>query len=100
MGDRYVKSDDGKKMFYIDSTNFYGWAMSQSLPHIEIKIWLGHCSCYVERLEEILNTPDDSQSGYFLEVELSYPYKIRENTKKLSWLLKIENLILIILHHT
>ena len=31
MGDRYVKSDDNKKILYVDAINFYGWAMSHSL---------------------------------------------------------------------
>ena len=28
-------------------------------------------------LEDILNTPDDSDIGYFVEVDLSYPDKIK-----------------------
>ena len=31
MGDRYVKSDDNKKIIYMDATNFYGHSMSQML---------------------------------------------------------------------
>ena len=38
MSNRYVKSDDKKKMLYIDSKNRYGHSMSQPLPYIEIKI--------------------------------------------------------------
>ena len=36
MGDRYVKSDENKKIFCVDANNLYGWAMSQSLPYGEI----------------------------------------------------------------
>ena len=32
MRDRYVKSDENKKILYIDANNLYGWAMSQPLP--------------------------------------------------------------------
>ena len=32
-------------------------------------------------LEEILNTPDDNETGYFIEVDLRYPDNIKENTK-------------------
>ena len=28
MGDRYVQSDNNKKILYIDAKNLYGWAMS------------------------------------------------------------------------
>ena len=33
-------------------------------------------------LEEILNTPDVSDIGYFLEVDLEYPYNIRDKTRQ------------------
>ena len=29
MGGRYVKSEENKKILYIDANNLYGWAMSQ-----------------------------------------------------------------------
>ena len=38
MGDRFVKSDQNKKIKYIDAINLYGHAMSQSLPYDEIKV--------------------------------------------------------------
>ena len=42
MGDRYVKSDENKKILYIDATNIYGHSMSQFLPYDEIEMWHGH----------------------------------------------------------
>ena len=36
-GDRYVKSDENKKILYMDATNLYGHSMSQMLPYDEIK---------------------------------------------------------------
>ena len=36
MGDRYVKSDDNKKILYIDANNLYGWAMSVNIYHMMI----------------------------------------------------------------
>ena len=53
MGDRYVESDE-KKILYVDANNLYGWAMSESLPYDEI-----NSDSNVE-IEDILNTPDDS----------------------------------------
>ena len=50
MGDRYVKSDENKKILYIDANNLYGYAMCQSLPYDEIKIIENY------KLEDILNT--------------------------------------------
>ena len=35
----------------------------------------------IAKLEDILNTPDDSDIGYFIEVGLKYPDNINEKTK-------------------
>ena len=76
MGDRYIKSDKNKNILCVDCTNLYGYSMSQSLPYDDIKSETENVC-----LEEILNTPDDSDIGYFLEVDLEYPYNIRQRTK-------------------
>ena len=75
-GDRYVRSDENKKILYPDCTNFSGHSMSQPLPYDEIKF-----DNTVE-LEDILNTSDDSDIGYLIEVDLKYPDNIKEKTKK------------------
>ena len=71
-GDRYVKSDENKKILYMDATNLYGHSMPQMFSYDEIKFEKDIC------LEEILNTPDDNEIGYFFEVDLKYP----DNKKK------------------
>ena len=76
MGDRYVKSDKIKNILYFDATDLYGFSMSQALPYDEIKFETENVC-----LEEILNTSDDNDKGYFLEVDLEYPYNIRQKTK-------------------
>ena len=76
MGDRYVKSDKDKNIIYVDATNLYGFAMSQPLPYDNIKFETENVC-----LEGISNTPDDSDIGYFLEVDLEYPHNIRQKTK-------------------
>ena len=75
MGDRYIKSDDNKKILYIDANNLYGHPMSQYLPYDEIKFDNN------VTLEDIINTPDDSDIGYFVEVDLKYPDSIKQKTK-------------------
>ena len=79
--DRYVKSDEIKKIIYMDATNLYGHSMSQMLPSDEIEMWHGHPDLYMDKLEEILNTPDDNDIGYFIEVDLKYLDHIKEKTK-------------------
>ena len=62
-GDRYVKSGENKKIIYVDATNLYGHSMSQMLPYDDTEMWHGHPDLYMNWLEEILNTPDDSDIG-------------------------------------
>ena len=64
MGDRYIRSDENKKILYFDANNLYGYAMSQPLPYDEIKYDNN------VNLEEILNTPDDGAIAYLIEVDL------------------------------
>ena len=85
MVDRYVKSDHNKKVLYIDANNLYGHSMSQPLPYDEIKF---HKSV---KLEDILNNPDESDIGYFVEVDLSYPDNIRQKTKHFPFAPEIFN---------
>ena len=78
MGNRYVQSDENKKILYIDANNLYGHSMSELLPFDEI--------IYINiKLEDILNTPDDSDIGYFIEIDLKNPDKIKEKTKNLPF---------------
>ena len=66
MNDRHVKSDDNKKILYVDANNLYGHSMSQLLLYDEIQMWYGVPDLYLNKLEENLNTPDDSDIRYFL----------------------------------
>ena len=57
MGNRYIKLDENKTVLYIDANNLYGWAMSEYLPYDEIKFDRN------VKLEDVLDTPDDSDIG-------------------------------------
>ena len=79
MGDRFVESNENKQILYIDANNLYGWAMSQYLPTGDKKIKL--CCEYDSVLmneikEDIFNTPDDNEYGYFVECNLEYAAEI------------------------
>ena len=87
MGDKYVKSDENKKILYMDATNLHGHSVSQMLPYDEIKLEKDIC------LEEILNTPDDNEIGYFIEVDLRYPDNIKEKTKNSPFAQRIRKII-------
>ena len=77
MGNRYVKSHDNKKTVYMDATNLYDHSMSQLLPFDETEMWHCHPDLYMNKLKKFLNTPHDSDIGYFIEVDLKYPDNIK-----------------------
>ena len=66
MGDRYVVSDDNKRIIYVDAKNLYGHSMSQLLPYDESEMWHGLPGLFLNNLEEILYTLDDSDSASFI----------------------------------
>ena len=49
--------------------------MSEPLPYDEIKFEKSF------KVEAMLNTPDDSDVGNFVENDVGYPYKVKEKTK-------------------
>ena len=51
------------------------------LPYDGIEMWHGHLDLYMYWLEQILGTPDDSDIGYFVEVDKKYPNNIREKSE-------------------
>ena len=75
MGDRCVESNEKKKILYADANKLYGHSMCQSLTYDEIKFVRN------VKVEKMLNTPEDSDIGYFIEVDLKYPDNIKEITK-------------------
>ena len=90
MGDRYVMSDENKKILYMNATNLYGYSMSQPLPYDEIERWYGHPDFCKNWLEKIINTPDDSDIGYFVEVDLKYPDNIKKKQRFSHFVRKIK----------
>ena len=65
--------------------------MSQWLPSDGINFERNVC------LEEILNTPDDSDSGYFFEVDLKYLYITSKKQNISPFVLKIKFYLKLIL---
>ena len=53
----------------------YGWGTTESLPYDEINNYRN------VKLEDILNTPNDSDNRCFLAVDSKCPDEKKENTK-------------------
>ena len=83
---------------YLDANKLYGWAMSQKLPVNGFK-WVEKSR--LSRFNEIFikNYDENSNKGYFLEVDVDYPKKLLDLHNDLPFLPgrkkvnKIENLI-------
>ena len=65
----------------MDATFLHGHSMIQLLPYDEIEMLHGHPDLYMSKLEEIINTPDDSDFGFFVEIDLKYRDNRKEKTK-------------------
>ena len=66
---------------YWDVNNLYGWAMSQKLPVNNFE-WIKDTSQFNE--DFIKNYNEESDEGYFLEVDVQYLEKLHELHNDLS----------------
>ena len=73
MGKKYDKNIESSYLLYLDANNLYGWAMSQKLPVNGFK-WVKDLSEFNESFIE--NYDENSDKGYFLEVDVEYPKKL------------------------
>ena len=64
--------------------------MIQPLPYDKIEVCYGHLDLHMNKLEEYLNTPDDSDFGYFVDVDLNYPSIMEEKQRIFHFVLKIK----------
>ena len=79
----YDKSIESSYLMYLDANNLYGWAMSQKLPVNGFK-WVNDLSRFNE--DFIKNYNENSDIGYFLEVDVEYPKKLFGSHKDLPFL--------------
>jgi hypothetical protein len=64
-------------LMYLDANNLYGLSIVQALCCKDIKF-----NTEIT-MDEILKTADDAETGYMVEVDLSFPKEIHERLKQL-----------------
>ena len=86
----YVKNKESSHILFWDINNLYGWAMSQNLLVNNFE-WIKDTSQFNE--DFIKNYNEESDEGYFLEVDVQYFEKLNKLHNDLSFLpetMKIE----------
>ena len=86
----YDKSIESSYLTYLDANNLYGWAMSQKLPVNGFMWYNNYLSDFSE--DFIKNYDEDSDEGYFFEVDVEYPKKLWSSHKDLPFLPKRKKL--------
>ena len=80
----YDKTIESLYLTYLDANNFYEWAMSQKEP-VNGFMW---CNKYLSDFNEdfIKNYDENSDEGYFLEVDVEYLKQLFSSHKELPFL--------------
>ena len=75
----YDKKIESSYLTYLDANNLYGWAMSQKLP-VNGFMWYNK---YLSDFNEdfVKNYNENSDEGYFLEVDVEYAKKLWSSIK-------------------
>ena len=83
---KYMNNSDNKidssYIEYLDVNNLYGWAMSQKLPVNKFE-WVKKLSKFND--DFIRNYDENSDKGYFTEVDVEYPKTLFNGHKDLPF---------------
>ena len=80
---KYNKNMPSSYLMYFDANNLYGWAMCKKLPTDGFK-WIDNLSIFTE--DFIKNYNENSDVGYFLEVDINYPKELFNKHEDLPFL--------------
>ena len=87
--DKYMKNFDknipSTYLQYSDANNLYGWAMSQKLLVSDFK-WIETKNLSTFNETFIKNYDENSDTGYFLQVDIEYPQELFNKHKDLPFL--------------
>ena len=81
----YDKNIKSSYLKYLDANNLYGWTMSQKLPVKGFK-WVKQKKLSKFNEDFIKKYDEDSNTGYFLEVDIDYPKELFNFHKDLPFL--------------
>ena len=64
-------------LMYLDANNLYGWAMCQTLPLHQFKMYVGPFDIS-KVLNDLITIGPDAEVGFILEVDLKYPDELHD----------------------
>ena len=73
-----------RNIWYIDANNLYGYAMMQKLPYKDFEFITTTLDVWESTLQRILNTPDDSDHGYYIVCDIDYTNECEQRTEQLA----------------
>ena len=76
-GETGMKSHN-KNIWYIDANNLYGHAMMQKLPYKDFQFTT------TSTLDTVINTPDDSDHGYYIVCGINYTDTCKDRTEQIA----------------
>ena len=81
-----IKKIESSYLTYLDANNLYGWAMSQKLL---VNGFMWYNEFLSDFNEDFVKTCDEnSDEGYFLEIDVEYPKQLFSSHKELPFLPK------------
>ena len=80
----YDTNKEPSNLIYWHVNNFYGWEMSQRLPVGGFEWTENTAQFYVDLIKSF---NEDSDIGYFVEVDFQYPEKLKELHNDFAFLL-------------
>ena len=81
----YDKNNESSYIEYLEANNLYGWEVSQKLPVNGFK-WAKQKRLSTFNEDFTKKYDEDSNAGYFLEVDIEYPKKLFNSHKYLQFL--------------
>ena len=81
---RFADSESNKTLCFMDANNLYGYAMMQKLTYKDFKYMTIALDEWETALKLLLNTPNESDYGYYIFRDITYNNSCKDRTEQLA----------------
>ena len=92
-GTCFADTNSNKSIWYPDANNLYGYAMMHKIPYKYFKYIDTSLVPRSVFLDTVLNTPDDSGHGYYIDCDINYTNSCKDGTEQLALMLNKRKII-------